>query len=77
MINDVAASGDEPGAAIFMSVFFIKLCPHCIAQAVICGAVKIQVPVKNSACMSQFLKLVHIFVPDNVQLPGFDLLDSG
>ncbi len=24
MINDVAASGDEPGAAILMSVFFIK-----------------------------------------------------
>ena len=22
----IAASGDEPGAAIFMSVFFIKLC---------------------------------------------------
>ena len=25
MNNDVAASGDEPGAAIFMSVFFIKI----------------------------------------------------
>ena len=24
MINDVAASGDEPGAAILMLVFFIK-----------------------------------------------------
>ena len=24
MNNDVAASGDEPGAAFFMSVFFIK-----------------------------------------------------
>ena len=24
MINDVAASGDEPGAAILLSVFFVK-----------------------------------------------------